>query len=80
MSDEAIAKVLQRHTRQLASLPGVVGVAEGEADGRKCITLYVSEMTSSVVRQIPSEVEGWPVVVRESGDFRALRHGSELGR
>lgn len=72
MANETIGSVLERHARWLASLPGVVGVAEGEADGRPCITVYVAEKTAGVVGQIPSEVEGWPVVVRESGEFRAL--------
>ena len=47
-------------------------MAEGETDGRPCVTVYVAEKTAEVVGRIPSELEGWPVVVRESGEFRAL--------
>ena len=72
MTDEAIDSVLKRNARRLVSLPGVVGVAEGEAGGRACITVYVVERTAEVVGQIPSEVDGWPVVIRESGEFRSL--------
>ncbi len=72
MPDEALRAVLARHAQTLAALPGVVGVAEGEADGRPCITVYVVEKTPGVERQIPTELEGWPVVVRESGEFRAI--------
>ena len=56
----------------MVSLPGVVGVAQGETDGRPCITVYVAEKSAGVVDQIPADLEGWPVVVRESGEFRAL--------
>lgn len=64
--------VLERHARRIVSLPGVVGVAEGETGGRPCITVYVAEKTAGVVGQIPADLEGWPVVVRESGEFRGL--------
>ena len=72
MPDETIGRVLERHARMVVALPGVVGVAEGDDDGRPCITVYVAERTRAVVARIPSELEGWPVVVRESGEFRAL--------
>ena len=58
--------------QRLVSLPGVVGVAEGEIDGRACITVYVAEEAAPAVGQIPSDLEGWPVVVRASGEFRGL--------
>jgi len=70
--NETIRKVLERHVQGVVSLPGVVGVAEGEIDGRPCVTVYVAEKTAAVVGQVPSDLEGWPVVVRESGEFRAL--------
>ena len=72
MPNETIRKVLERHVQRVVSLPGVVGVAEGEIDGRPCVTVYVAEKTAAVVGQVPSDLEGWPVVVRESGEFRAL--------
>ena len=72
MPKEAIRRVLERHARRVVSLPGVVGVAEGEADGRPCITVYVAEKTAWVAGQIPSDLEGWPVVIRESGELRSL--------
>jgi hypothetical protein len=72
MPSETLRRVLERHVQRLVSLPGVVGVAEGEADGRPCVTVYVAEMTAGVVGQLPSELEGWPVVIRESGEFRGL--------
>jgi hypothetical protein len=72
MPGETVRDVLERHARRLSSLPGVVGVAEGETDGEPCITVYVLEKTAEVLDRIPSELEGWQVAVRESGEFRAL--------
>ena len=72
MPNETMRSVLERHVQRIVSLPGVVGVSEGESDGRPCITVYVAERTAAVVGQIPSDLEGWPVVVRESGEFRGL--------
>ncbi len=72
MPRESIEAVLERHARRIVSLPGVVGVGEGEADGRPCITVYVAEKTAAVIGRIPTDLEGWPVVVRKSGDIRAL--------
>jgi hypothetical protein len=72
MPKEAIRRVLERHAQHIASLPGVVGVAEGETSGEPCIIVYVAERTPGVTGRIPSELEGWPVLVRESGEFQAL--------
>jgi hypothetical protein len=69
MAKETLRVVLARHVQRLISLPGVAGVAEGEADGRPCIIVYAAERTPAV-EGLPAELEGWPVVVRESGEFR----------
>ena len=45
--------VLERHAQGVVSLPGVVGVAEGETDGRPCITVYVAEKTPEVIGRDP---------------------------
>jgi len=47
-------------------------VAEGETDGAPCITVYVREATAAQPGRLPAELEGWPVVVRQSGELRAL--------
>lgn len=71
MSDKTIEAVLSQHTASLMSLPGVVGTAQGECDGNPCIKVYVSKKTPALVRQIPSEIEGFPVAVEETGEIRA---------
>jgi len=52
------------------ALPGVVGVAEGVCDGRPCIKVFVARKTPDVLKAIPGSVEGYPVAVEETGDFR----------
>jgi hypothetical protein len=34
--------------------------------------VYVTDESAASAATIPAELEGWPVVVRESGGFRAL--------
>lgn len=60
--------MLAAHSGELLSLPGVVGVAEGETDGRPCVVVLVERP----VPELPGELEGHPVLARESGPLRAL--------
>jgi len=65
-----LEEVLQAHTDQLMAMPGVVGVAEGVCDGRPCIKVFVARKTPDVLKAIPASVEGYPVAVDETGEFR----------
>ena len=67
MTAPSITDVLDRHTHELMSIPGVVGTAQGEQDGRPCIVVYVEEETDSLVMAIPSSLEGFPVKLQASG-------------
>jgi len=67
-----IKGVLKRHTAELMEVPGVVGVAQGESQGRLCVRVFVVERNPEFLRRIPSALEGYPVQVEESGEFRAL--------
>lgn len=57
---------------KLMKLDGVLGVAEGERDGKACIVVYVAKVSKSIMEQIPKQIEGFLVRVEESGEFRAL--------
>ena len=72
MSTEKIREVLKRHTDELMSVRGVVGVAEGEFQGRPCIKVFVMDKTQELLRQIPETIEGFLLQIEESGEFRAL--------
>ncbi len=72
MSTEKITEVLKRHTDELMSVPGVVGVAEGEFQGSPCIKVFVMDKTQELLRQIPETIEGFLLQIEESGEFRTL--------
>jgi hypothetical protein len=71
MTDRNILSVLERHTKELMAIPGVTGVAEGRCQGRPCIKVYVTEKAQSGGK-IPAEIEGFPVSVEKTGEFRPL--------
>ena len=61
-----------RHEARLLGVDGVEGVGIGEERGRPVITVYVAGRTEAIRREIPPELEGYPVRVVVSGEFRAL--------
>ena len=67
-----ITEVLKEHTTELMEIPGVAGVGEGRLRGQPCIRVFVLDKNSESLRRIPSTIEGYPVQVEESGEFRAL--------
>ena len=71
MPQKTIESVLKEHRRKLLALHGVVGVAIGSHKGKPCIVVYISEKTSDVLKHCPAVLEGYEVVVEESGDFFA---------
>ena len=71
LMQSTVTEVLQRHTEHLMSLPGVVGTAEGECAGRPCILVLVERLTPTLRRSLPSELDGIPVEVRETGRIEA---------
>jgi len=64
-------KVLERHTPSLMALAGVLGTAEGSCGGRPCILVLVKRLTPLLRQQIPTELEGIPVEIRETGTITA---------
>jgi hypothetical protein len=66
-----VTQVLARHTTRLMSVTGVVGTAEGECAGQPCILVLVERVTPALRQAIPSELEGVPVEVRETGRIEA---------
>ncbi|HKW14376.1 MAG TPA: hypothetical protein VJS69_07825 [Candidatus Krumholzibacteria bacterium] len=67
MSGPSITEVLARLTPELMKIPGVVGTAQGEQDGRPAIIVYVKAETDSLVMAVPSSLEGFPVKLQASG-------------
>lgn len=72
MPAKTIEAVLEEHTDEWMSIPGVVGTAIGASNGEPCIKVYVLEKTDELTEKIPSQVEGFPVVMQQTGEVRAL--------
>jgi hypothetical protein len=67
----SISDVLKRHTDSLMSMPGVVGVGQGEKDGAPTIYVMVERMTDSLRRALPDSIEGYAVDVNVTGKIKA---------
>ena len=67
-----IQQVLADHSPQWMATPGVVGAGIGLCEDRPCIKIFVAKKSDRLAEEIPSTVEGYRVVVEESGPFRAL--------
>jgi hypothetical protein len=72
MPARTIQDVLAERTAEWMSIPGVVGTAIGLSEGRRCIKVFLAEKTEELAARFPSTVEGYPVVLEETGEFHAL--------
>jgi hypothetical protein len=75
MSTKDINAVLKDHDKELLAIPGVVGVYGGllPDDKAPCLKVMVVEETEDLRRMIPKSIEGYPVVIEESGVIRPLK-------
>jgi hypothetical protein len=71
MPAKTIEQVQQEHTDAWMAIPGVVGTATGQREGKPCILILTASNTQEVRRKIPSTIEGYPVVVQYIGEVRA---------
>ena len=67
MSD-ALDAAHRKLTDQVIDRDGVSGTAIGEHDGKPCLKVYVS--TDEAAGAAPRSVDGFPVVVENTGVFR----------
>ncbi len=77
MPAKSIEQVLQEHTEEWLSIPGVVGTAIGACDGEPCIRILAAERTTELLERIPPAIDGYPVDVQVSGPIRALEPDSQ---
>ena len=71
MPEKSIQQVLNENTDRLMSLPGVVGIAQGQCSGKPCIYVFAVKSSPTLLDQIPSEIDGYQLQVQESGVFQA---------
>ena len=69
-----INAVLRDHDRELMAIPGVSGVYVGLLDDKKtqCLRVIVARKTRELERKIPRRLEGYQVVIEETGPIRPL--------
>ncbi|MHC4425383.1 MAG: hypothetical protein ACYSYV_04705 [Planctomycetota bacterium] len=72
MPEKTIEQVLRDRTGQWMRIPGVVGAAIGRFEDKPCILILASVKAQELRTEIPSIIEGYPVVIEETGMFRAL--------
>ena len=72
VSARPIEEVLSEYTDELMAIPGVVGIAQGLSDDKPCIKVFVIEKTLELDQKIPRVLEGYPVVIEETGGIQAL--------
>ncbi len=72
MEQKPIEEVLKKYTDRLMAIPGVVGTGIGEFEGKPCIKVFVVKKTPEIEQKIPKVLEGYKVIIEETGEFRAL--------
>ncbi len=72
MPGKTIEQVLKENTDEWMAIPGVEGTAIGMFEGRPCIKIFSSINPQELRSKIPSTVENYPVIIEETGAFRAL--------
>lgn len=71
MSNRKIKEVLRIQAHKLMAVPGVVGVGEGESEGKPCIMVFVIDGEAKSLRDLPQSLEGYLLKIEESGQFQA---------
>ena len=71
MPKKTIRQVLEECAGELMGLPGVVGTAQTLRDGEPCIMVMVAARTPEIDEKIPARIEGYPVRIQVTGEFRA---------
>jgi len=77
---KSVEQALKEHSGRLLSLPGVVGTGEGVSNGKPCIIVYVVRASAALTREIPASLDGYSVVIEETGEVRALPGNREKKR
>ncbi|HEX5438385.1 MAG TPA: hypothetical protein VFW98_14620 [Gemmatimonadaceae bacterium] len=72
MARPSIEAVKRAQTHRWMAIPGVVGTAIGRCESAPCIKVLVMKATPELRKQIPSSVEGYRVVLEETGTIRAI--------
>lgn len=68
-----IIEVINTYSAEIMNIPGVVGLYEGILeDGSPCITVMVKKITPNLNEQIPDNLDGYSVLIEETGVIKPL--------
>jgi hypothetical protein len=75
MPKKDINEVLRSHDQEIMAIPGVVGIYVGLLDDEKtpCLKVMVVKKTLELERKIPRKLEGYPVVIEETGEIHPMK-------
>ena len=66
------ALVIAKNATHLMGIPGVVGVYEGQTNGKPVLRVMVLSRADSTLRQIPKTLEGYAVEIEVSGPVKPM--------
>ena len=70
----SIETVFNENVSKWMAVEGVVGAYQGEENGKACIKIMVIKKTKQLRSVLPKEVEGYPVLIEETGVIRPLNN------
>jgi hypothetical protein len=68
----SVEQVFDTHRDSLLSIPGVVGAGIAKSEGKPCLVIMVKDKTQYTEGQIPKELDGYRVIMQETGEIKAL--------
>jgi len=74
MDKKDINSALRDHEKELLAISGVVGIYVGllPDDKTLCLKVMVIKETEKLKRMIPKSIEGYPVIIEETGAIHPL--------
>jgi hypothetical protein len=68
---DAATTALEKHQDRLMAIPGVVGVGIGGSEDSPVIVVMVTTGGAAMRKQLPDQIEGYPVKVEVTGEITA---------
>lgn len=73
MMRKSITAVLEANTHMWMEIPGVNGTGEGrDPNGNPAIIIFTDRDASEIQSKLPSEKDGYPILIREIGVVKPL--------
>lgn len=72
MGDQSkVAVVKEQYEKEWLAINGVAGIGIGKVDERMGIIISVIDDVEIIRKKIPSEIEGVPIEIKQTGAFNA---------